>query len=118
MQLASKMRFVAAQFVALLTDDLWKRNALHANRMAVRLAGHVADIHGVGGRAESVEANAVFAVASWSGRPGAPARVPLLRLGRGRPGSCAGCASFDTTEEDVDEFARAVAKAMDGLPLE
>ena len=38
-QLPSKMRFVAAQFIALLGDDLWLRNAAHANddgRPAVR----------------------------------------------------------------------------------
>src|SRR6202047_5415687 len=34
MQLASKMRFVAVQFEALLTDDLWRRSAQHANHMA------------------------------------------------------------------------------------
>ncbi len=38
LQLASKMRFVAAQFDALLRDDLWLRNAAHANAMAARLA--------------------------------------------------------------------------------
>ena len=37
LQLASKMRFVAAQFDALLTDDLWLANATHANAMAARL---------------------------------------------------------------------------------
>jgi hypothetical protein len=36
MQLASKMRFVSAQFEALLRDDLWRRNAAQANRMAQR----------------------------------------------------------------------------------
>ena len=41
MQLASKMRYVAAQFVALLSDDLWRRNAAHANAMAARLAAAV-----------------------------------------------------------------------------
>ena len=38
MQLASKMRFFSAQFVALLEDDLWLRNAQHANAMAQQLA--------------------------------------------------------------------------------
>ncbi len=37
-QLTSKMRFVAAQFGALLQDDLWRENAAHANAMARRLA--------------------------------------------------------------------------------
>ena len=40
MQLASKMRFVAAQFEALLEDDLWRRVAAHANAMAAVNEGH------------------------------------------------------------------------------
>ena len=38
MQLASKMRFVSAQLVALFDGDLWQRSASHANAMAARLA--------------------------------------------------------------------------------
>src|SRR5580693_1253789 len=47
MQLSSKMRFLAAQFNALLTDGLWLRNAAHANAMATRLALGLAGIPGV-----------------------------------------------------------------------
>ena len=47
MQLASKMRFVAAQFIALLSDDLWRNNAEHANTMARRLADGMARDAGV-----------------------------------------------------------------------
>ena len=60
MQLSSKMRFLAAQFGALLTDDLWLRNAAHANAMATRLADGLAGLPG----AEvvyPVQADAVFA---------------------------------------------------------
>jgi len=46
-QLASKMRFIAAQFDALLTDDLWLRNAQHANQMAGRLTAAVAEVSAV-----------------------------------------------------------------------
>ena len=38
LQLASKMRFLAAQFDALLSDELWLRCARQANAMAARLA--------------------------------------------------------------------------------
>nr|WP_240746707.1 hypothetical protein [Cryptosporangium phraense] len=41
MQPASKMRFVAAQFLALLEGDLWLRNARHANEMAALLHARV-----------------------------------------------------------------------------
>ena len=47
MQLASKMRFLAAQFIALLGTDLWRRNAEHANRMARLLAERVRDVPGI-----------------------------------------------------------------------
>jgi threonine aldolase len=115
MQLASKMRFVAAQFVALLSDDLWKRNARHANQMALRLAAQVADIHGVE-VVHAVEANAVFA-----SLPGAVARELQaefpFHVWDEPTGVVRWMCAFDTTEEDVDRFAGAVAKAMDGARL-
>jgi len=61
MQLGSKMRFVAAQFDALLTDDLWLRSATHANRMAALLGGELARMPGVR-VTQKVEANEVFAI--------------------------------------------------------
>src|SRR5260370_37799599 len=59
-QLTSKMRFVAAQFGALLADDLWRANAAHANAMARRLADGATAVDG-GELAYPVQANAVFA---------------------------------------------------------
>jgi threonine aldolase len=58
--LLSKMRFVSAQLEAYLTDDLWLRNARHANAMARRLAEGLAAMPGVRLR-HAVEANEVFA---------------------------------------------------------
>ena len=60
MQLASKMRFIAAQFEALLTNDLWRRSAEHANRMARVLEAEVRKIPQVK-IVWKVEANGVFA---------------------------------------------------------
>lgn len=61
MQLNSKMRFVAAQFEAYLTNDLWKQNAGHANRMAQLLYQEVKDIPGVQ-VVNPVQANGIFAI--------------------------------------------------------
>src|SRR5205085_10431765 len=47
MQLASKMRYISAQFLALFENDLWRHNAAHANGMARRLSDAVADVPGV-----------------------------------------------------------------------
>src|ERR1700753_1788003 len=60
MQLSSKMRFLAAQFNALLADDLWLANATHANAMAARLATGLASIPGVD-LAYPVQSDVVFA---------------------------------------------------------
>ena len=46
-QLLSKMRFISAQLVAYLSDDLWLRNARHANAQAKRLSDGLAAIPGV-----------------------------------------------------------------------
>ena len=59
-QLASKMRYIAAQWLGVLTDDIFRINARHANAMASRLAANLADIPGVALKFP-VEANAVFA---------------------------------------------------------
>ena len=60
MQLASKMRFLSAQLIALLEHDLWRRSAQHANAMAAQLAAGLQTLQGVK-IAYPVEANAVFA---------------------------------------------------------
>ncbi|MBD3307163.1 aminotransferase class V-fold PLP-dependent enzyme, partial [candidate division KSB3 bacterium] len=60
MQLLSKMRFIAAQFDAYLSNDLWRQNARHANAMAQVLARGLEKIPQVR-ITQPVEANAVFA---------------------------------------------------------
>lgn len=61
MQVGSKTRFLAAQVLALLDGELWRRNAAHANAMAARLAAGVEGAAGVD-LTHPVEANSVFAV--------------------------------------------------------
>lgn len=59
MQLASKMRFISAQFLAYFQNDLWRKNAAHANQMAKRLADGLKKIPGIE-LAQPTEANGVF----------------------------------------------------------
>ena len=113
-QLASKMRFAAAQFEALMDDDLWRRNAAHANEMASRLADAVRAVDGVE-IAHPVEANGVFARLD---------RAAIDRLLADLPGDdpfyvwddgndiVRWMCSWDTTPGDVDSFASAVATAL------
>jgi threonine aldolase len=112
MQLASKMRFIAVQFEALLTNDLWRRSADHANRMARVLEGEVRKIPQVK-VTWPVEANGVFA------------QIPRQAIEKIKeqyffyPWIEEECivrwmCSFDTTVEDIKEFAKVVAEAVKG----
>ena len=108
MQLASKMRFVSAQLVALFDGDLWLRSAQHANAMAARLRSGVDGIEGLT-VTQATEANAVFAAL--------PVAVSerlreSFRFYDWRPGEVRWMCSFDTTEADVDAFVLAVRGAM------
>jgi threonine aldolase len=112
MQLASKMRFIAAQFEALLSGDLWLRTAAHANAMARRLAAAVATVDGVE-ITQRVQANAVFAMVP----PGVAAALQerwRFYVWDENTGEVRWMCSWDTTPEDVDVFAADVAAAVGG----
>lgn len=107
MQLSSKMRFLSAQLVALLEDGLWLANARHANAMAQRLHDAVAGLPGLS-VVRPVQANAVFAVLP----PAVTARLQehfrFYTWDQGA-GEVRWMCAWDTTAEDVDRFAAAVA---------
>jgi threonine aldolase len=106
MQLASKMRFVSAQFDALLSGDLWLRNARHANAMASRLAAGVSGVDRVE-VTRPVEANAVFAILPPAVTQRLQQRYPFYVWDE-QSGEVRWMTSFDTTEADVDGFAAAL----------
>ena len=110
LQLASKMRFLAAQFDALLSDELWVRCARQANAMAARLADAVGSIKGVT-ITRPVQTNAVFATLP-------PKATAVLQeefafyVWDEQAGEVRWMCSWDTTKEDVDTFSDAVHAAM------
>jgi threonine aldolase len=108
MQLASKMRFIAAQFEALLAD--WRTPAAHANAMAARLAEAVSGIDGVR-ITQRVQANAVFAVLPPAATEWLQKRWPFYVWDEST-GEVRWMCSWDTTEDDVDAFAGDVAEAL------
>ncbi|MBF8190856.1 low specificity L-threonine aldolase [Nonomuraea sp. K274] len=110
MQLSSKMRFVSAQFEALLSGELWLRNARRANAMALRLAEAVRGIPGVE-VPRPVEANAVFAVLPKDVAERVRKRFRFYTWDADT-GEVRWMCAFDTTEADVDAFAAAVAEEM------
>jgi threonine aldolase len=118
MQLASKMRFISAQLVALMEGDLWLRNAAHANAMASRLAEAVGGIDGLE-LSRPREANAVFATLPHAAiddlRRTAPGEHPFYVWDEER-GEVRWMCSWDTTPYEVDSFAAAVAAAVAHAP--
>jgi threonine aldolase len=102
-QLASKMRFISAQFVAMYEGDLWHRCAANANAMATRLA-QGASARGVTVPHE-VRANEVFALLPDERIPELAARHHFYTWQTGAaPGQSLvrWVTSWDTTEADVD----------------
>jgi threonine aldolase len=110
MQLASKMRFIAAQFEALLTDDLWRRSAEHANRMARLLEKEIRRIPGVK-VVWPVEANGVFVQIPRHAVEKIKARY-FFYMWIEEECIVRWMCSFDTTEEDVKDFAQVVAESV------
>jgi threonine aldolase len=114
MQLASKMRFVAAQFEALLENERWRAAAGNANAMAQRLRERVERL-GVVTITQRVDANVVFAILP----PGAAERLQRdwrFYTWDEATGEVRWMCSWDTTEEDVDAFAAAIGEVV-GSPV-
>lgn len=111
-QLASKMRFLAAQFEALLDGDLWLRNAGQANAVALRLAEGIAGIPGVH-LWQPVESNAVFASVD-------PAHIERLQrdwhfyIWDAPAHVVRWMTAFNTTESDVDAFLADIRRTSGG----
>lgn len=112
MQLASKMRFISAQFIALLSDGLWLRSAQHANAMAARLAEGLQRLEGVE-LVSPAEANGVFV------------RLPqgvaeqlhkqFVFYDWDHQGTVRLMCSFDTQPQDVDALVEAAKQAAEAV---
>jgi len=110
MQLASKMRFISVQLGALLTNDLWLSNAQHSNRMAQLLEKEIREIPGVT-IVYKVEANGVFAQIPHD----AIARIQdryFFYVWNEEESVVRWMCSFDTTEDDVRQFATFVRQVV------
>jgi threonine aldolase len=110
MQLASKMRFLSAQLDALLSDDLWRRCATQANAMAALLHERVGSLEGVE-VTRPVQANAVFARLAPEAISWLMERYDFYVWDEAAHEVRWMC-SWDTSEEDVEGFAAAVAEAV------
>lgn len=110
MQLASKMRFIAVQFEALLSNDLWLRSASSANAMARLLGAGLSAIQGVR-LTQEVQANGVFVVLPRDKISGLQ-REFFFHVWNEATSECRLMCSFDTTADDIQEFMNLVRKAF------
>jgi threonine aldolase len=108
LQLASKMRFISAQYEAYLSGGLWERNAKAANAATRRLEAAVASIDGIE-LAFPVQANALFASMPRQAAEAARKKSPFYEW---EGGLQRWMTSFDTSDADVDEFAGILGNAM------
>lgn len=110
MQLHSKMRFIGAQFEALLSNDVWKKNAAHANAMAKLLEKGLREIPNVT-ITQPVDANGVFALIPKES-------IDVLQkeyffyVWNERTSEVRLMCSFDTTEGEVMDFVEKAKKAL------
>ena len=110
MQLASKLRYMSVQFTALLTNELWLRNARHANAMAKRLSDGLAAIPGAT-ITQLVQANEVFVAV-----PASAIReldeVASLHVWNDANSELRLVCSFQTTQAEVDHFVSQAARIV------
>jgi threonine aldolase len=110
MQLASKMRFISAQFLAFFENDLWLKSAEHSNSMAALLGAEIAKISGAK-LARPVQANSCFVRMS-------PQAIEAMQkkyyfyVWEPQHNEVRLMTSFDTTKEDVLGFAKTMDEVL------
>ncbi len=108
LQLSSKMRFIASQFEALLTDNLWLTNANHANKMAKILEEKLKALSFIK-ITRNVDSNGVFAIIPKEMI--APLQEKyFFYVWDETISEVRWMCSFDTTEEDIESFVKFIKK--------
>lgn len=110
MQLSSKMRFIAAQFIAFFEGGLWRRNAQNANYMAQKLYLGVKDIPGIK-ITQKVEANGIFAIIPKSAISKLQKEFFFYTWNE-ETGEVRWMTSFDTTEDDIRQFVKRIKEIL------
>ena len=108
--LVSKMRFLSAQLEAYLSDDLWRRNAKHANAMAARLAVELTTLSGAH-LLHPVQANELFVTLAEGVREGLLADgFKFYPWAAGGPDSIRLVTAFNTSEQDITALIEAARR--------
>lgn len=110
MQLFSKMRFVGAQFIAYFKDDLWRKTATHANKMAKLLEGEILKIPQIK-ITRPVEANGVFAEIPQEIIEPLQQRF-FFYIWDETKSEVRWMTSFDTEEKEIFEFTKLINRLL------
>ncbi|MCU0357611.1 MAG: low specificity L-threonine aldolase [Cyclobacteriaceae bacterium] len=111
MQLHSKMRFISAQFEALLSNDLWKRNAEHSNRMAKLLEHGLRQIPQIK-ITQQVDGNGVFAIIPKKITEALQEEM-YFYVWNEHTNECRLMCSFDSKEEEIANFIRKAKQLLE-----
>ena len=109
-QLASKLRYLSCQFTAYLTDDLWKKNAMHANAMAQKLYDGLKVLPGVH-FTQKMESNQLFLTMPRSVIDKLM-KSYFFYFWNEAENEIRFVTSFDTTEEDIQTLLQAVKESF------
>lgn len=103
-QLHSKMRYISSQFIAYLENDLWKKNATHANALAQRLYRGLSEINGVEPLCATT-CNSVFLTLPQNIKDVLSQKYYFydMDMGGGNMAARFMC-SFSTSQKDVDDI--------------
>jgi len=110
MQLASKMRFISAQYIAYFTDDLWKKCASHSNNMATMLYDKIKNINGLK-VTQPVQSNGIFVIIPHNVAEEVNKEYFFYPWNE-KTSEYRLMTSWDTTEEDIKNFAILLEKLM------
>jgi threonine aldolase len=116
MQLASKQRFIAVQFLTLLKDDLWKKSSEYSNSMAQLLKKRLELIPKKNGQpliriTRPVETNAIFLEIPSDWYESLSAIFPFY-VWRKKNCEVRLMCAFDTTEDDVNQFINKIEELI------
>jgi threonine aldolase len=110
MQLASKMRFISAQYLAYFRNNLWKKNAMHSNSMARLLAEKIKRLDRIR-ITQQVQSNGVFVIMPRNVAEQV-SRKYFFYPWNEMTSEYRLMTSWDTTEEDIEDFAALLAKEL------
>ncbi|MDD2550497.1 MAG: beta-eliminating lyase-related protein [Bacteroidales bacterium] len=110
LQLASKMRYISAQFIVYLTGNQWKTTADHANNMAKLLVKELSSVPQIK-ITQSVDVNGVFAIVP-------PHIIEKLQdeyffyMWDEEQSEARWMTSWDTTEDDIHSFVKTIKSLL------